>query len=68
MVRKGIERDLRSEIDPRAERFFDLYADNLHRHGTPPQSRRYFEALLDVFGDDCEIASCSTRRASRCRA
>lgn len=56
MVRKGIMRQLRSEIDVRADRFFDLYADNQHRHGTPPQSRRYFEALLEVFGADCEIA------------
>jgi FemAB-related protein (PEP-CTERM system-associated) len=55
MVRKGITRQLRTEIDARADRFFDLYADNQHRHGTPPQSRRYFEALLEVFGSDCEI-------------
>ena len=68
MVRKGIARQLRSEIDTRADRFFDLYADNQHRHGTPPQSRRYFDALLDVFGDDCEIAIVhSARKASRCR-
>lgn len=57
MVRKAIARELRVEIDPRANRFFDLYADNQHRHGTPPQSRRYFEALLEVFGADCEIAT-----------
>jgi FemAB-related protein (PEP-CTERM system-associated) len=57
MVRKGIARQLRCEIDDRADRFFDLYADNQHRHGTPPQSRRYFEALLEVFGDACEIAT-----------
>jgi FemAB-related protein (PEP-CTERM system-associated) len=56
MVRKAIARDLRCEIDRRPDRFFDLYADNQHRHGTPPQSRRYFEALLEVFGDACEIA------------
>jgi FemAB-related protein (PEP-CTERM system-associated) len=57
MVRKAIARQLRCEIDPRADRFFDLYADNQHRHGTPPQSRRYFDALLEVFGDDCEVAT-----------
>jgi FemAB-related protein (PEP-CTERM system-associated) len=56
MVRKGIARELRTEIDTRADRFFDLYSDNQHRHGTPPQSRRYFDALLEVFGSDCEIA------------
>jgi FemAB-related protein (PEP-CTERM system-associated) len=56
MVRKAIARQLRTEIDTRTDRFFDLYADNQHRHGTPPQSRRYFEALLEVFGSDCEIS------------
>lgn len=54
MVRKAIQRDLRSEIDPDTRRFFDLYADNQHRHGTPAQSRRYFEALQSTFGADCE--------------
>lgn len=55
MVRKGIQRNLRSEIDTSTDRFFELYADNQHRHGTPPQSRRYFQALHRVFGDDCEM-------------
>jgi FemAB-related protein (PEP-CTERM system-associated) len=55
MVRKGIERGLISSIDERVDRFFDLYADNQHRHGTPPYPRRYFEALRSVFGRDCEV-------------
>ena len=55
MVRKGIKNGLRSEIDADASRFFALYADNVHRHGTPAFSRRYFEALLQVFAADCEV-------------
>jgi FemAB-related protein (PEP-CTERM system-associated) len=55
MVRKGIERGLVSEIDDRIDRFFDLYADNQQRHGTPPHPRRYFEALRSAFGKDCEV-------------
>ena len=55
MVRKGIDRGLVSEIDERVDRFFDLYADNQQRHGTPPFPRRYFEALRRVFGSDCEV-------------
>jgi FemAB-related protein (PEP-CTERM system-associated) len=54
MVRKGIQRELRSDIDTDVGRFFDLYADNMHRHGTPPHARRYFETLRRVFGDACE--------------
>jgi len=55
MVRKAIGRGLASEIDADASRFFALYADNVHRHGTPPYSRRYFERLRSTFGDDCEV-------------
>ena len=55
MVRKGIQRGLVAEVDRGVERFFALYADNQHRHGTPPHGVRYFEALRRVFGDDCEV-------------
>ena len=55
MVRKGIKNGLRGEIDGNAERFFALYADNVHRHGTPAMPRRYFDALLKEFGKDCEV-------------
>ena len=60
MVRKGIKNGLSSHIDDGVERFFDLYADNVHRHGTPALSKRYFSALKSVFGDHCEILTVST--------
>jgi len=55
MVRKGIKNGLASQIDANADRFFALFADNVHRHGTPALPKRYFETLLRVFGEDCEI-------------
>ena len=55
MVRKGIKNGLTSEIDAGVERFFALYADNVHRHGTPAMPKRYFQALMDEFGADCEV-------------
>ena len=55
MVRKGIRNGLRAEIDPAPDRFFELYADNVHRHGTPPLSRNYFMRLVETFGDACEV-------------
>ena len=55
MVRKGIKNGLRSEVDSTVDRFFALYADNVHRHGTPAMPKRYFEALLKIFGKDCEV-------------
>ncbi len=55
MVRKGIKNGLRSELDADIDRFFALYADNVHRHGTPAFPRRYFQALREVFAADCEV-------------
>lgn len=55
MVRKGIKNSLVSEVDDHVERFFALYADNVHRHGTPALPKRYFAALQREFGADCEV-------------
>jgi FemAB-related protein (PEP-CTERM system-associated) len=55
MVRKGIKHGLTSHFDDGVDRFFSLYADNVHRHGTPALPRRYFQALRDTFGDDCSV-------------
>lgn len=55
MVRKGIKNGLKSEIDENVDRFFALYADNVHRHGTPAMPKRYFQYLKQVFGEDCEV-------------
>jgi len=55
MVRKGIKNALRSDIDDGIDRFFALYADNVHRHGTPALPKRYFRALREEFGSDCEV-------------
>jgi FemAB-related protein (PEP-CTERM system-associated) len=59
MVRKGIKNGLRSEIDQGIDRFFALYADNVHRHGTPALAKRYFQALRDEFGADCDVLTVS---------
>jgi FemAB-related protein (PEP-CTERM system-associated) len=55
MVRKGVKNGLKSELDDSVDRFFALYADNVHRHGTPPMPKCYFQALRDVFGADCDV-------------
>ena len=55
MVRKGVKNGLVSTVDANPDRFFALYADNVHRHGTPAMPKRYFEALQSAFGADCEV-------------
>jgi len=57
MVRKGIQAELASEIDNGVERFFSVFADNVHRHGTPALPKRYFALLQEIFGNDCEVMS-----------
>jgi len=44
------------------DRFFALYADNVHRHGTPAMPKKYFQALLD------EFAAATSNLRDRCRA
>jgi FemAB-related protein (PEP-CTERM system-associated) len=60
MVRKGIKNGLKSEIDKSVDRFFSLYADNVHRHGTPALPKKYFEALQRHFADDVEVLTVTT--------
>ena len=55
MVRKGIKNGLVATVDPDIERFFTLFADNVHRHGTPAMPKRYFQCLKDVFGEQVEV-------------
>jgi len=55
MVRKGIKNGLVSTVDRNTDRFFQLFADNVHRHGTPAMPKRYFDTLLQAFGNDCEV-------------
>jgi FemAB-related protein (PEP-CTERM system-associated) len=62
MVRKGIKHNLRSEIDANIDRFFALYADNVHRHGTPALSKHYFQSLQRVFGDDVEVLTVTSEQ------
>ena len=61
MVRKGIKNGLISTVDRNSDRFFKVFADNVHRHGTPAMPKRYFDTLLRVFGDDCEVLTVTGR-------
>jgi FemAB-related protein (PEP-CTERM system-associated) len=60
MVRKGIKNELVSHIDSTVDRFFTLFADNVHRHGTPAMPKKYFQALQKEFGGDCEVLTVTT--------
>lgn len=55
MVRKGMKNGLVARFDDDVEPFYALFADNVHRHGTPALPRRYFALLREVFGADCDV-------------
>lgn len=55
VVRKALEQGFEVRIERETKPFFDLYARTVRDHGTPVLPRRYFQALLDVFGEACEI-------------
>jgi FemAB-related protein (PEP-CTERM system-associated) len=55
MIRKGIKNDLISIIDDDINTFYHLYATSVRNLGTPVYPKKYFVALKDKFGDDCEF-------------
>ena len=57
MVRKGIKHALQSEVDSGIERFYPIYASSVQRLGTPVLPRRYFRALRETFGADCDVVT-----------
>jgi FemAB-related protein (PEP-CTERM system-associated) len=57
VVRKTLQGSLTSEIDRDAARLFRVYSESVRNLGTPVFPRKYFEALLQVFGADCDIVT-----------
>lgn len=55
VVRKGMQMGLSRDVDRDVDRFFCVYAESVRNLGTPVFPKKYFRALLEVFGKDCEI-------------
>ena len=55
MVRKGIQKELKAEMDTTVDRVYEIYSESLRNLGTPVFSRRYMRILQEVFGADCEV-------------
>ncbi len=55
VIRQSLERNLVLEEDGDVERFFRLYAESVRNLGTPVFGKRYFRALKEEFGEDCEV-------------
>ena len=59
MVRKGIQKELRVEIDSGVERLYSIYSESLRNLGTPIFSQRYLRVLREVFGESAEVLTIS---------
>ena len=57
MVRKGIQNGLSSTANRDVRVLHRIYAESVRNLGTPVFSRRYFQILLDVFGDAADIVT-----------
>lgn len=57
MVRKAIQNNLTSTADRDAATLHSIYAESVRNLGTPVFARRYFQILLDTFGDDADIVT-----------
>ena len=55
MVRKGIQKGLRAEIDAHPDRLYAMYSESLRNLGTPVFSKKYLQVLREVFGNDCDV-------------
>lgn len=54
VVRKCLEGPLQSERNGDIAQVFRVYAESVRNLGTPVFPKRYFQALLDTFGEDCD--------------
>ncbi|MEP7246273.1 MAG: FemAB family XrtA/PEP-CTERM system-associated protein [Gammaproteobacteria bacterium] len=55
MVRKGVTKNLRVEIDAGVDRIYSVYSESVRNLGTPVFAQRYLEILKKEFGTDCEV-------------
>lgn len=59
MVRKGIKAGLASVIDGDIDRLYPVYAVSVRNLGTPVFGKPFFRALVETFGADLDIVTCT---------
>jgi FemAB-related protein (PEP-CTERM system-associated) len=57
MVRKGIQNGLTSVANQNTNVLHGIYAESVRNLGTPVFSRRYFQILMDAFGDKADVVT-----------
>jgi FemAB-related protein (PEP-CTERM system-associated) len=59
MVRKGINNQLRSDVDDDVDRLYPIYAESVHHLGTPVFAKSYFQILREEFAAVSDIVTVS---------
>lgn len=55
VVRKAIDYGLTYEWDSGTERFYGMYSESVRNLGTPVLSKKYYQSLVDIFGEKCRV-------------
>jgi len=55
MIRKGIGYGLESRVEKNLDNFYPIFSESYRNLGTPVLSRKYFDAIRQAFGRDCEV-------------
>lgn len=55
MVRKGIKHELEARVESHIENFYPVFSESYRNLGTPVLTQKYFAAIKQGFGDDCEV-------------
>jgi FemAB-related protein (PEP-CTERM system-associated) len=56
MTRQGAKYGLRTTLGRQSlDRIYDIYAESVHRLGSPVFSRRLFHGIVEAFDKDCEV-------------
>jgi FemAB-related protein (PEP-CTERM system-associated) len=55
MVRKGIGHGLESRIEENIDHFYPVFSESYRNLGTPVLSKKYFDAIKQSFGEDCQV-------------
>ena len=55
VIRKTLQGALQGNVDASIDAFYRVYSESMRNLGTPMFPKRYFQALSETFGTDCDI-------------
>ncbi|MCC2614855.1 FemAB family PEP-CTERM system-associated protein [Aestuariibacter halophilus] len=62
VVRHSLKNDLQYRVDQDATTAYDVYSESVRNLGTPVFPKHYFQALVDEFGERCDVLTVEHNR------